>query len=190
MSTHTPAYKNFSQLLPRFNHTTVVRRLELGDLESLSAYRADPDLARYQEWEPMTRAETRDYLLKASGAEQFMDRRWVQLGIAKHPSDILIGDLGICLRSVADEAEIGFTLCREAQGQGHAQRAVRLTCNLVFESTGVATVRAVTDTRNQPSIRLLEATGFSKLDEIESVFKQEVCREAVYILPRDPAACD
>ncbi|MGZ7278199.1 GNAT family N-acetyltransferase, partial [Streptococcus pyogenes] len=69
------------------------------------------------------------------------------------------------------EAEVGFTLSRGAQGAGHATRAVRAAVALLFESTPVAQVRAVTAARNTPSIRVLERAGFAKSHEQRAVFK-------------------
>lgn len=166
--------------LPVHNDATSVRLLTINDLDTFSSYRADSALARYQGWEPMSRAEAIIYLDTASAVKRFVNESWIQLGIADRETNCLLGDLGICLNTGDREAEIGFTLSHQAQGKGHARRAVKLVCDLIFSNTTATSVKAVTDTRNVASIRLLEAAEFHKVGEVDAEFKGERCREAIY----------
>jgi RimJ/RimL family protein N-acetyltransferase len=112
---------------------------------------------------------------------------WVQLAIAEPSGVRLVGDIGIFLAADETYAEIGFTLAPEAQGRGIATGAVRETVRLVFASTQVLRVLAVTDSRNEPSMRLLERAGFRRLESREAVFREEKCIEHVYGLSRHEA---
>ncbi len=182
MSTSADGGNNLLSQLPIQKDITLVRVLTPEDLGPFAGYRADPVLARYQDWEPMSRAEALAYLEKASGVAHFEDGRWIQLGIVDADTGKLIGDLGACLSLAHGQVEIGFTLSQAGQGKGHARRAVEILSALAFSNTGVDTIKAVTDTRNHASIRLLEACGFAKIDEVDAVFKGERCRESIYSL--------
>ena len=114
-------------------------------------------------------------------------RRLGQFAIAEAGSDRLIGDVGVHLEADGAAAELGFTLCREAQGRGHAIRAVEAVRLLIFASTAAGLVRAVTDARNQGSVRVLERAGFKRLAERQALFKGERCTEFVYVCHRSAA---
>ena len=41
----------------------ILRRFSTDDIESFAAYRSDPDVARYQSWDPpFTRAQAQDFI--------------------------------------------------------------------------------------------------------------------------------
>jgi RimJ/RimL family protein N-acetyltransferase len=162
---------------------TVLRRLRPGDLSVFHAYRSDAELARYQGWSVMSVQEAAAFIDDVAGTQALVPGGWVQLAIADAVTDGLLGDVGLYVDDQQTEAEIGFTLSRAAQGAGHATRAVRAAAALLFQASGVARVRAVTDARNAPSIRVLERAGFRRVREQHAVFKGEACVEWVYLLP-------
>jgi RimJ/RimL family protein N-acetyltransferase len=75
-------------------------------------------------------------------------------------------------------------VARASQGQGLATEAVRLAIALLFDVTPVARIIGYVDTRNLPSIRLLERLDMHRTDVIDAVFRGEPCQEAVYALSR------
>jgi RimJ/RimL family protein N-acetyltransferase len=109
---------------------------------------------------------------------------WIQLGVADAVTDQLIGDLGLFLARDGLWAEVGFTLNQENQGQGHATRAVLTAIDLVLASSSAAEIRAVTDDRNDASIRVLDRAGFQFALQQQAVFKGEACTELVYVYRR------
>jgi RimJ/RimL family protein N-acetyltransferase len=114
----------------------------------------------------------------------FPPGRWVQLGIADRRTDALLGDVGICVAATIETAEVGFTLSVEAQGVGYGTEAVREAIDLIFDHAPVIQVRAVTDTRNTPSVRLLERVGMQRLDTVASMFRGNPCTEHIYGISR------
>ena len=84
-------------------------------------------------------------------------------------------------------ADVGFTLEPAAQGRGIATAVVREAVRLVFAATGVLQVRGITDSRNEPSARLLERLGFRHEADRDVVFRGEACSEQVYVLKRHDA---
>lgn len=170
--------------LPAMAGGTVLRRLQPGDLEIFHGYRSDEEVARYQGWAPMSRAEAGAFLAEMSDAAALPAGEWIQLGIAEHPSGSLVGDVGLYLAGDLDFAEVGFTLARDAQGKGHATRAVQAAVSLLFDCTPVPRVLGITDARNLASVRVLERAGFRFAEPRETIFKGEPCRELVYVSDR------
>jgi RimJ/RimL family protein N-acetyltransferase len=120
------------------------------DADALTAYRSDPEIARYQSWTPPYPRE------RAVG---FIE---------------LIGDLAFS--PDADDpatARIGFTLRREAHGHGYATEAVRALLTYLFEARGKRRVTADCDPRNARSSALLERVGFRREGELVEAYLDE-----------------
>ena len=163
-----------------------IRPLTPGDLAAFQAYRSDPDVARYQSWEPMSDEEAKGFIEDVKTTTGLIPGRWIQLGVADETG--LIGDLGLRLEADETEAEIGFTLAAAAQGRGLGSEAVRGALGLIFQTTPVDRVIGVTDAENTPSLRLMERMGFEKVAEEETVFRGEPCVEFTYEMTRTRAA--
>ena len=174
-------------LLPLCVESTRVRCLRDGDVPAFHAYRSDPELARFQSWSSMTLAAAHAFVAEMARVEALAPDDWVQLAIADAATDALLGDLGLRFDPARAEAEVGFTLCRAAQGAGHATRAVRAALALLAQAAGVMTVRATTDARNAASIAVLERAGFRRVAERNAHFKGEPCVEIDYVVMGPPA---
>lgn len=170
--------------LPIRTERLVVRRLQPSDLERFSTYRADPVLARYQGWSPMTEDEARAFMASMLMQPTLEPENWVQLAIANRAGDDLLGDIGLCLHANGD-ADIGFTLRQEAQGKGFAIEALRGLARELLRLPAVARIVGVTDERNQASIRVLERLGMTLASRYETTFKQDPCVELRYELTCD-----
>ncbi len=83
--------------LPRAIGRVVLRRLELADLFRFQAYRHDPDVGRYQGWEPTPDHVATRFIEEMSKAELFSRGAWFQLGVANGSTNELIGDVGVCV---------------------------------------------------------------------------------------------
>lgn len=165
-----------------------LRRLSPGDLAAFQAYRHDPEVGRWQGWQPQSDALALAFLNEMATCPMFAPGTWTQLGIAHAQTGQLIGDVGIHISDDAETAEFGFSLARGAQGRGLASAAVREAVQWVFEQTPVQCVHAQTDSRNLACIRLLERLGATRLATIETEFRGEPCTEIRYELARRPAA--
>lgn len=166
--------------LPCTLDTTVLRQLQATDLPRFHSYRSQPELARYQGWQPMSFTEAAAFLTGMQAITRLQPGQWVQLGIAATPGAMLVGDLGLFLSQDAAHAELGFTLHHHHHGQGHASRAIQLALQLLFSVPSVYLVEAVTDARNAPSINVLSRNGFSLVKQQPVYFKGEHCTELVY----------
>ena len=167
--------------LPVSTERLLLRRLAASDLDAFHAYRNDPEIARYQSWDGMTRRAAASFLRGQAKVRLGVPGRWCQVGIDL--SGELIGDVGICLRKDERSAEIGFTLARAVQGRGYALEAVAAVIGMLLGVSGMPTIErieAVTDARNLASIRLLRRLGFTLERTADNVFKGEGCQEHVF----------
>jgi RimJ/RimL family protein N-acetyltransferase len=170
--------------LPRFADGVVLRRLAPADLAAFQAYRHDAELGQYQGWSPSTDDEAKSFLSEMSTSELLQPGVWSQIGIAESGTLALVGDIGVLLASDGRQAEIGFTLRRQSQGRGIATTAVREAILLVFEHTRAERVLGITDSRNLPSMRLLERVGMHRTGSRSAMFRGEACVEHIYAVAR------
>lgn len=182
-----PARAEASDRLPiDLPEARVLRRLRVEDLAAFQAYRAEPELGRYQGWVPMSDADAAGFIARMQDAPLFQPGEWCQLGIADSDGR-LIGDIGLCLAEDAGHVEIGFTLASAWQGRGIASAAVRAAVALSFAATPVPFLLAVADERNAASLRLLARLGFREIGQRPSESHGEACVERVHVLERDLA---
>jgi RimJ/RimL family protein N-acetyltransferase len=132
--------------------------LRESDAKALFAYRADPEVSRYQGWRPETLDEAKGFIRNQSGFIEPSPDEWFQRAIRRIDDGTLIGDLGIRL-SDDKQAEFGITLAPSAQGQGFAREALGGLLRELFGRLGVHRVHASVDPRNAASMALLTAVG-------------------------------
>jgi len=166
-----------------------LRRLVPDDLAQFQAYRTDPEVGRWQGWTATGDTAARLFLEQNAMVPLFVPGEWFQLGIALAQDDgagPLIGDIGIGLDEAdPTRAEIGFSLHLAWQGRGLAAEAVDAARTLAFTQGGVTRLRAVTDTRNAASIRLLERLGFRLEGTVPAIFRGEACEEHHFVCEKN-----
>ena len=151
-----------------------LRLLEPRDAATLSAYRSDPDVARYQSWTtPFSPAAALE-LIQSMRTRDISDTGWTQIAVASFETDALLGDIGFN-RINPSSAEIGFTIKTAAQGLGLMREALEA----LFKNAaagGVQRITATTDVRNLASQRLLTRLGFT----LEQVLKDSWLEDGAY----------
>lgn len=173
-----------SDLLPRPGDRIALRRLREDDFERFQAYRADPEVGSYQGWTPMTEDKALAFLAWMRTAPFGTPGKWFQLAIAEPATDLLIGDIGLCVSADSSECELGFTLAAGEHGKGLASEAVREVLPLVFEHTKVGRVFSIADVRNVAAVNLLQRVGMTLSETVDAVFRGEPCREHVFVIDR------
>ena len=140
-----------------------VRTFTDADVTTFVAYRADPDVARYQSWSDYTEAEGRALVASMEGLEPGTPGEWYQLALEAKDGGSLVGDLALHVDGDDPrQAEVGFTLAPAAQGRGYAAEALAGLLDHAFASYGLHRVHAVTDALNAPAAALLERVGFRR----------------------------
>lgn len=136
-----------------------LRRFRLDDAPAFQRYRSVPDVARYQSWTtPVSIAEATS-LVEQFAAGDPGTPGWFQYALELRSTATLIGDVGVRLHDNRMQADLGFTLAMEYQGQGYASEAVAVVLQDLF-ARGLRRVSADCDARNQRCARLLERVGF------------------------------
>jgi RimJ/RimL family protein N-acetyltransferase len=173
-----------SEPLPQGAGRVILRRLTPADLVRFQAYRHDADVGLFQGWEPVPDQVAIRFLEDMREIQLFPLGAWIQLGIADQQTNDLVGDIGVRVSEDAKEAEIGFTLAREAQGFGLGTEALRELIDLIFNHTDVGRIVAITDERNTRAHRLLLRTGFRKAHATSGMFRGQPCIEHVWEISR------
>jgi aminoglycoside 6'-N-acetyltransferase len=137
----------------------LVRRFRPGDAEPFAAYRRDPEVARYQFWEPEMPIEEAVETVRGYGAADESEPGWFQYAVELRSEGVLIGDVGVNLRENRMQAELGFTFARAYQGRGYAREAATAVLDALF-ARGLHKVDADCDARNHASAGLLRRLGF------------------------------
>ncbi len=138
----------------------LLRRLRESDLVSFLAYRNDPEVARYQDWEGCT--EARGMICALQQEEPFVPGEWFQFAVELQETGELVGDLGFRVGEDGRQADVGYTLAREHWGRGYASEAVSRLLDHAFGVLGLHRVCAVVDQENAPSAAVLERIGLRR----------------------------
>ena len=136
-------------------------------MQALFAYRSLPEVYETQGWQPSTLTDAANFIERHTVREgNIRVGQWHQLGICLKENGALIGDCGFHLLS-SDHAAIGYTVAPAHQKRGYAREAVKGLIRYLFQEIGLQRVYARTLPDNAPSVRLLEALGFTALSDAE-----------------------
>jgi RimJ/RimL family protein N-acetyltransferase len=147
---------------PLSDGATVLRPWRESDVANLVALCRDEEITRW------TRVPT-VYGITAARAWIAESRALVSDGISA-PFAIVAATDGELLGSISlvrftwedARGEVGYLLGREARGQGHATRALRLICAWGFTELGLERIDLYAATGNAPSQRVAERAGFTR----------------------------
>lgn len=163
----------------------VVRRFREEDAAGLSAYRGDPEVARYQGWTEFSEADALTFIKEMRAGRPGVPGEWYQFALGRAPDGALIGDIGFKVRAGDPSlADIGYTLARAHQGLGLASEAVAAVIEFAFARLGVECVVATIDERNVASLALARRLGMREVEVIETEWRGEPCVERVFALRR------
>ena len=140
-----------------------LRRLCPDDAPAICAYRALPEVARYQSWDSYSLDDAASFLAEQAALTPDTPGTWFQIGIVRVACGQLIGDCGLHFR--ADEprqVELGITLNPAHQGRGFACEALGGVLEYVFCALDKHRVIAVTDSENRPAANLFTHLGFRR----------------------------
>jgi len=162
----------------------ILRTLQPADAEAMFAYRSQPEVCKYQSWEPQSLQEVQSFIVNMANAE-FDTVGWYQIGIALQGDATLIGDCGIhILETDTRLAEIGITIAPACQSKGYATEAMHAVLNLLFVDLCKHRVFASVDPQNLPSMALMERIGLRKEGQhIQSLwFKNKWVDDAIFAM--------
>ncbi|MCL1137398.1 GNAT family N-acetyltransferase [Shewanella pneumatophori] len=143
------------------NGVITIREFEHKDLPSFAAYRALPEVAKYQSWSSYS-IERAESLFNSMAEHQFGEQgQWFQLAICLTETDKIIGDLAVHFIDDA-QIELGFSLNPAFQGRGYALLALNCVVDYLFSTLSKHRIVATVDCENSASFRLLEKAKFRR----------------------------
>jgi len=169
----------FEVVTPRL----VLTPLQANDAEAMLTYRSDPEVCRYQGWEPATLEDVRRFIDQMQTVTFDTPGTWYQLAVRLQDSHELVGDLGVHFpEDMEHQVEIGFTIGPLHQGNGYATEAVTGLLDHLLLTMQKHRVFASVDPRNKPSLALLDRLGMRREAHFrESLwFKGEWVDDVVY----------
>ena len=144
------------------------------DADDLHALQSDPEVVRYQLFEPRSREvvlERLPELAAATRLEKEGDFIQPAMELATPDGPVVIGTMYLVLKSIENEtAEIGWALRREFQGRGFAFEAAVALLDVAFDTMGLHRVAAELDPRNEASVALCLRLGM----RLEAHFVQDL----------------
>ena len=162
-----------------------LRRFAPVDVTDFHAYRADDEVVRFQSWQYYTVEQAERFVQQMSHHDPGVPGDPFQFAVARRTDEVLVGDCMFALDAGDPaNAEIGYTLSPAHRGRGYAVEAARAVLGYAFDRHEVALVRAVTDTRNAPSIAVAERLGMRLVGTVRTSFKGEPCDEHTYEITR------
>lgn len=133
------------------------------DAEAFAAYRAQPQVERYQSWSNYTLEQGRTLINSMQNIQPGTPGEWYQFALERRADGILIGDVALKVNDTEkSEAELGFTLAPEHQGHGYGREAVLGLLGYGFEQLHLHRILAVTDALNDSAARLLDRVGMRR----------------------------
>ncbi len=141
------------------------------DVDAFVAYRADPDVARFQSWSDYTVEQGRALIESMTDVTPGAPGQWYQFAL-ENADGALVGDVALHVNeSEPSEAEFGFTLASAHQRNGYGAEAVKGLLDYAFGSLRLRRLIAITDDRNAPAAALLERVGLRREAHfVENIF--------------------
>lgn len=149
-----------------------IRNLKSTDLDAFHFYRSNPEVARYQNFNPMTVEEAAEFIDRQKDKLFGEPGEYVQYGIENKATGKIIGDCAIKLDEYDVRiATIGITISHTEQQKGYAKEAMKGMLAFLFDEKGVLRVTEILDAENMASKSLVESTGFRQEGHfIENIF--------------------
>lgn len=150
------------------------------DTETIYNYRSLPEVAKYQYWEPFTMQQTKDFVSRCCNPDLDEEHQWIGLAIVYQEK--VIGD---CAFKISEKiAEIGCNISPEYQGMGLARESLSILIRYFLKNKDVKEIIGITDSRNIPSVRLMQSLGMVKVPDFETLIicKGEDCIEHKYAI--------
>ena len=166
----------------------ILRRFRKSDLASFMAYRNDPEVARYQSWESISRPEAQRFIAQQSRNRPGIPGKWFQFAAEVKAEAELAGDCALLvIKATPRTGKIGYTFARAYQHRGLAAEAVRAVVDFAFDSLRLNRVIATMDCRNARSIALAERLEMRREGHFiqNAWFKGEWCDEYLYAVLRE-----
>jgi RimJ/RimL family protein N-acetyltransferase len=147
-----------------------IRAIRPADLEDFFAYRSDPEVCRFQGYDPIKYEDARDWIAEMEDGNFGVPGKWAQLGVEHKASGRLIGDIGLKSEHDRRIVEYGISVSREFQGQGLASEALSAVLGHLFSELKIHRVIGLVDVDNGACIRMMDRLGFQREAHLRQSF--------------------
>ena len=170
---------------PIVTQRLTLRRSRTDDAGTISAYRSDPDVHRYQGWDRTDPDGIREEIERMSERPPGDPAGWVQLSVEERATGALVGDVGLSpAEGEPGVIKLGYTMSPAAQGHGYATEAVTALVTYAFDTLQAEVVRIYANEANVPSIRVAQKAGLQLIERIERSYEGETWFGVRYELRR------
>ncbi|MDN3905947.1 GNAT family N-acetyltransferase [Arthrobacter sp. YD2] len=150
---------NFPRRGPRRGPRVTLRDLMPTDFDAVHSFASDPAVVQWSTWGPNTPEETRSFLDGAVAEAAAPERPGFTLAVTVNCE--VVGTAAVWTTSPADRnGELGYTLAKDAWGQGIGTETAGLLLDHAFDTVGLERVEATCHPDNTGSVRVLEKNGF------------------------------
>lgn len=156
--------------LPLQTERLLLREMEPADWSGVLRYCGDPEVARFQPWDPADEAGHRAYFEAVLADRQHAPRRAYRLAIEHCRDRLMIGTYELIIQPPW-EAEVGYFLERAAWGYGYATEAAQAVVDAAFTELGLHRVWATCAPENVASARVLEKIGMRREGHLRRHFR-------------------
>ena len=139
---------------PMETERLVIRRFTAADSEDLYEYLSDPEVVRFEPYEPHTREEAEREAARRAGDENFF-------AVCRKDTGKLIGNIYF-QKGDFDTWELGYVFNARHQGHGFATEAARAVADRAFRDWGARRIIAMCNPLNDRSWRLMERLGMRR----------------------------
>ena len=142
----------------------ILRPFEDADDTVLSAYRSDPEVARYQGFEaPFSLEQAQKFIEEMKSILPGTPGEWYQIAMQLNSTGQVIGDCAFhVMSSNPKQAYIGITLARAYHHQGYAQEGIQRLLEYLFTGLNLHRVVGECDVENTASAQLMERLGMRR----------------------------
>ncbi|MEA5078200.1 MAG: GNAT family protein [Anaerolineaceae bacterium] len=150
--------------LPFETPRLILRAFRPEDAAAFSAYRSDPEVARYQGWTaPYSLQQAQEFVAEMMRTIPGTPGEWYQIALEEKVSGQVIGDVAFHIEANSpQQAILGITLASAYQSKGYATEAMQRLLQFLFEELKLHRVSAYIDVDNPASYHLLERLGFRR----------------------------
>ncbi len=146
----------------------MLRNYDHYDWERVHIYGSDPDFSKYELWGPNTVDDTKNFIADMVLQTHSTPRYKFDFAICLKDSGLLIGGCGIRRETeMSQVANLGWAINPEFQSMGYATEAAKALIKFGFAQLNLAVIYATCDTRNDPSFRVMEKLGMTRVGIIK-----------------------
>ena len=148
-----------------------ISTLTTSDVDAMFRYRSNPNVSRYQGWQPQAREVVEEFINSNLKKEFNRAGTWYQLAIRDKETEELVGDVGLhFLDKQGKQVELGITISPDHQRRGYAVEVLGAVIDHLFTEMDKHRIIGSVDPRNIASLSMLRAVGMRQ----EAHFRQSL----------------